>query len=106
VDDRKPQPRASLASLALPANQIAVSIGNVPVTALADTGAAINVTDKSIFEKIKKKTNAELETTLNRCNEVYTVDKSAVPVITDCETELKINGVNIPVVIAVVEKLG
>jgi predicted aspartyl protease len=94
-----------LASLALPANQITVFTGNVPVTALADTGAAISVMDKTIFEKIKKP-NVKVESSSKRCIEIYTADKSAVPIITDCETELKINGVKIPVVVAVVEKLG
>jgi predicted aspartyl protease len=48
----------------------------------------------------------KVESPSKRCNEIYTADKSAVPIITDCETELKINGVKIPVVVAVVEKLG
>jgi hypothetical protein len=54
ADDRKPKPRASLASLSLPANQIAAFLDSVLVRTLADTDAAVNVVGKKIFDKIRK----------------------------------------------------
>jgi hypothetical protein len=105
VDNRKPDPRASLASLALPANQIAVFLGSVPVKALADTGTAISVVDKRIFDNIRK-ANSAIKPTEKRCRELYTADKRPIAVIADCETELKLNNLKIPVTLAVVQDLG
>jgi hypothetical protein len=82
-----------------------VFIGNVLGKTLADTGAAISVMEKSIFEK-SRKLSAKMETLQKRCEEIHTAEKSAVPIITDCETKLKVNGIKIPMVVAVVEKLG
>lgn len=92
-------------SLAFPAHQVAAFLGNVIVKALADTGAAIIVVDKKICDKFRQ-TDLEMRQTRKRCQELYTADKSPTVVIADCETELKLNNLKIPVTLAVVQNLG
>jgi transposase InsO family protein len=76
----------------------------VPVVCLLDSGASVSVLNYKIWKRIRP--NAYTKLPSKRHDLLQAADNSAMKILFDIETNVKINGLNIPATFSVVEKLG
>jgi hypothetical protein len=69
-----------------------------------DTGAAFNILSVKISKKIRR-SNIRMNDT-KRYENFYSADSTPMAVLRDVEAEIKIGGLIVPTVVAVVERLG
>jgi hypothetical protein len=87
-----------------PCNLLRAYIGAVPVVCLLDSGASVSVLNYKIWKRIRP--NAYTKLPSKRHDSLQAADNSAMNILFDIETNVKINGLNIPATFSVVEKLG
>jgi hypothetical protein len=87
-----------------PCNLLRAYIGAVPVLCLLDSGASVSVLKYTIWKRIRS--NAYTKLSSKRHYSLQAVDNSVMNISFDIETNVKINGLNIPATFSVVEQLG
>jgi hypothetical protein len=87
-----------------PVNIVYSYVGNRPVRALIDTGAALSVLSGDIFRRIRRSDYTIKPNATHK--QLLAADSSPMPVIAEIDVDVKIAGLHIPCTFSVVQNLG